>query len=150
MNEALIKLKLDGLRVLWVEDRPEALVDQRKALQECGVEVGITLTVNKAFRQLVDAPDAVDLVILDSIMPQREELPKELEDLRIKHNVLADSELNGLLLARWLADHGKPLFFVLTVVPEERLGIDSHLFFDKADEQCSPERFAQLLLAACC
>ncbi len=137
--------KLQGLSVLWVEDRPEALADQRGLLEQFGATVQMALTVNEAFELIDRHLQPIDLVIIDSIMPQRDELPHALVVLREKHNVRPDSELNGLILARWLYEKGSPAFFVLTVVSGERMGIDEKLFFDKVDEQFSGEGFLDLV-----
>lgn len=111
------RLRLNGKRILWLEDRPETITFELVALQGAGADVVQLERPRDGFNELISLKRNFDLVILDIVLPENE-MPRQLGELKAQANIPDESAHNGLIIALWLSRYKQEVpFFFYTIVP---------------------------------
>jgi len=109
-----------GMRIMWSDDTPSETEVQVAALRKLGVEVERARTAEQA-HALLSNGRVFDLVILDVRLPTQEALPAELVAIKKEFGIDVGSQLNGLVIARWLQTSGRLAPYVFyTMVGEAK------------------------------
>jgi len=108
------------MRIMWSDDTPIETEAGVAVLRNLGVDVERAKTAEGAY-SLLATGRLFDLVILDVRLPSQGALPAELAAIKASCGISVDSELNGLVIARWLQTSPRlaPYIFY-TMVGESR------------------------------